>query len=116
VKCHAWPLMGQILFISPCIHLKNKVRFYMPRNSSPVIVGFYYGTTKPSCANTYLKCVFKEMHLAEKRGLCTMFLRFYIGDGPSRQFIKGFPSSTSYCGCERYSLLTFITEFCATSG
>jgi hypothetical protein len=101
VKCAAWPLMGQILFISPCIHLKNKVRFYMPRNTKPVIIGFYYGTTKPSCANSYLKCVFKEMRLAEKRGLCTMFLRFYIGDGPSRQFIKGFPSSTAYCGCER---------------
>jgi hypothetical protein len=102
VKCAAWPLMGQLLFISPCIHLKDKVRFYMPRNSQPVIIGFFYGTTKPSSANTYLKCVFKEMQLAEKRGLCTSFLRYYVGDGPSRNFIKGFPSSaTSYCGCER---------------
>jgi hypothetical protein len=101
VKSASWPLMGQILYISPCKHLQNKVRFYLPRNSQPVIIGFYHGTTKPDCANSYLKCIFKEMRLAEKRGLCTMFLKFYIGDGPSRQFIKGFPSSTAYCGCER---------------
>jgi hypothetical protein len=107
VKCAAWPLMGQIIFISPCIHLKNKVRFYMPRNSHPVIIGFYYGTKKPICANSYLECIFKEMALAEKRGLCTCFLRFYVGDGPSRQFIKGFPSSNAYCGCERYVIAFF---------
>jgi hypothetical protein len=94
--------MGQLLFVSPCIHLKDKVRFYMPRNSQPVIIGFYYGAEHPTCPNAYLRCLFKEMRLAEKRGLCTMFLRFYVGDGPSRQFIKGFPSSTAYCGCERY--------------
>jgi hypothetical protein len=101
IKCHAWPLMGQLLFVSPCIHLKDKVRFYMPRNSQPVIIGFYYGADKPACATSFLRCLFKEMRLAQKRGLCTMFLRFYVGDGPSRQFIKGFPSSTAYCGCER---------------
>jgi hypothetical protein len=101
VKSAAWPLMGQLLYISPCIHLKHKVRFYMPRNSNPVIIGFFHGTTKPSCANSFLKCAFKEMKLANKRGLCTMFLKFYVGDGPSRNFIKGFPSSGAYCGCER---------------
>jgi hypothetical protein len=114
VKCHAWPLMGQVLFISPCIHLKDSVRFYMPRNSTPVILGFYYGAGKPACANTYLRCMFKEMRLAEKRGLCTLFLRFYVGDGPARNFIKGFPSSAAYCGCERcvnQSLNEFGTNF-----
>jgi hypothetical protein len=104
VKSAAWPLMGQLLYISPCIHLNNKVRFYMPRNSNPVIIGFFHGTTKPNCANSYLKCVFKEMKLANKRGLCSMFLKFYVGDGPSRNFIKGFPSSGAYCGCERLVL------------
>jgi hypothetical protein len=112
-KSASWPLMGQILYISPCKHLRNKVRFYMPRNSNPVILGFYLGTTKPSCANQYLKCVFKEMKLAEKRGLCTSFLKFYVGDGPSRQFIKGFPSSTAYCGCERYVILILYIYICS---
>lgn len=101
VKCAAWPLMGQIIFLSPCIHLKDKIRFYMPRNCAPVIIGFYYGTTKSTSPNQFLKCVFKEMRLAKKRGLCDMFIKFYIGDGPSRQFIKGFPSHGAYCGCER---------------
>lgn len=101
VKCSAWPLMGQILYISPCVHLKDKIRFYMPRNSQPVIIGFFYGTTKPLCANQFLKCMFKEMKLLKKRGICEMFLKFYVGDGPSRQLIKGFPASNAYCGCER---------------
>ena len=101
VKSAAWPLMGQLLYISPCIHLQDRVRFYFPRNSSPVIIGFYHGTTKPKSAKEYLRLVFKEMHLAQLRGLCTSFLKYYIGDGPSQQFIKGFPSSTAYCGCEQ---------------
>nr|XP_047142872.1 uncharacterized protein LOC124817116 [Hydra vulgaris] len=100
-KSACWPIMGQLLYISPCTHLENCVRFYMPRNSKPVIIGFYHGTAKPSCPNQFLKCIFKEMKLAYKRRLCTMFLKFFIGDGPARQFIKGFPSSNAYCGCER---------------
>lgn len=112
VKTAAWPLMGQMLYISPCIHLQHKVRFYFPRNSHPVIIGFYHGTTKPKCPNEYLHCLFKEMRLAEKRRLCTSFLQFYIGDGPSRQFIKGFPSSTAYCGCERYVKSQFLFTAC----
>lgn len=101
VKCSVWPLMGQIIYISPCIHLEDKVRFYMPRNYHPVIIGLYHGTNKPNCPNAYLRCMFKEMRLVQKRGLCTMLLKFYIGDGPSRQFIKDFPSHSAYCGCER---------------
>jgi len=100
INSAAWPVMGTLLFVSPCIHLKDKVRFYMPRNSKPIIIGFYYGSKKPE-ANELLRCLFKEMHVAHKRRLCTSFLRYYIGDGPSRQMAKGFPSSQSYSGCER---------------
>ena len=100
VKTAAWPIMATLIFVSPCIHTKDHIRFYLPRSSSPAIIGFYYGTTKP-CANDLLKCVFKEMKLAAKRRICTMFMQYYIGDGPSRQLAKGFPASSAYCGCER---------------
>jgi hypothetical protein len=102
VKDAFWPLMGQLISVSPCIHVKETHKFFLPRNSKPVIIGFYHGSTKPECANDYLACVFKEMQLAEKHRLCTSYLKFFIGDGPARQFIKGFPSHSAYCGCERY--------------
>jgi hypothetical protein len=101
VKDCFWPLMGQLISVSPCIHVKDTHKYYLPRNSKPIVIGFYHGSTKPSCANEYLACVFKEMQLAEKHRLCTSYLKFFIGDGPARQFIKGFPSHAAYCGCER---------------
>jgi uncharacterized FlaG/YvyC family protein len=72
----------------------------LPRNSKPVIVGFYYGTTKPN-ANDLFRCMFKDMQLAKQRRLCTMDLKFVIADSPGRNLSKGFPPCTSYCGCER---------------
>lgn len=101
VKDQFWPLMGQLISVSPCIHVKETHKFFLPRLSKPIVIGFYHGSTKPQCANEYLACVFKEMQLAEKHRLCTSFLKFFIGDGPARQFIKGFPSHAAYCGCER---------------
>jgi hypothetical protein len=97
-----WPLMGQLISVSPCKHVQNTHKFFLPRNSKPIVIGFYHGSTKPQCANEYLACVFKEMQLADKHRICTSYLKFFIGDGPARQFIKGFPSHAAYCGCERY--------------
>jgi hypothetical protein len=99
-KTAAWPIMASLLSISPCFHLKDKIRFYLPKSVKPVIVGFFYGTAKP-CANDLFRCMFKDIKLAERRRLCTMELRFVIADGPGRQLAKGFPSSNAYCGCER---------------
>jgi hypothetical protein len=97
----AWPLLVQLVFISPCIHVKDTIRFYMPRECKPVIAGFYYGLGKITSANDFLKCMFHEMQVAEELKLCTTFIQHYIGDGPSRQFIKGIPTSGAICGCER---------------
>jgi hypothetical protein len=102
VKDQFWPLMGQLISVSPCKHVKDTHKFFLPRNSKPIVIGFYHGSTKPKCANEYLACVFKEMQLAERHRICTSYLKFFIGDGPARQFIKGFPSHAAYCGCERY--------------
>jgi hypothetical protein len=99
-KTASWPIMASLLFVSPCIHLKDKIRFYLPRNSKPVIVGFFYGTAKPK-ANDLFRCMFKDMQLAKRRRLCTMHLKFVIADGPGRNLAKGNPPCTAYCGCER---------------
>jgi hypothetical protein len=102
IKDQCWPLMGQLISVSPCIHVKDTVKFFLPRNSKPFIIGFYHGAGKPGCVNEYLASIFKEMELAEKHRLCTSFLKFFIADGPGRQLVKGFPSHSAYCGCERY--------------
>jgi hypothetical protein len=102
IKDQCWPLMGQLISVSPCIHVKDSHKFFLPRNSKPFIIGFYHGAGKPGCVNEYLACIFKEMQLAEKHRICTSFLKFFIADGPGRQLVKGFPSHSAYCGCERY--------------
>ena len=100
---------GFLLFVSPSILLKDKVRFYMPCNFKPIIIGFYYGSKKPE-ANELLRCLFKEMHIAHKRRLYTLFLWYYIGDGPLRQIAKGFPLLQSYSGCAR--LVSHFKLYC----
>ena len=42
VKSNTRPIIASLIYVSLCIHFKDKICFYLPRNSKPVIIGFNY--------------------------------------------------------------------------
>lgn len=73
----------------------------------PLVVGIYYGLSKPLDANIYLSLFVKEMKqilssdFSIDGKLIKIKIRSFICDAPARAFIKGIVGHNGYFACER---------------
>lgn len=93
-KAQFWP----ILVSFSCEGLKTK--------HSPVIVGIFYGISKPNNIDVYLKEFIDELESLSSRcsfgnHLISIKVSCFVCDAPARQFLKQITSYNGYSGCER---------------
>lgn len=72
----------------------------------PLIVGIYYGSSKPNDINEYLKEFVSELEtLSAGYNFCDHLIPVkvacFVCDAPARQFLKVITSHNGYSGCER---------------
>jgi hypothetical protein len=76
-------------------------------SNKPFLFSLYYGESKPSDVNMYLKFFVEEMRVLENEGLEFNGMRFdvrircIIADAPARSFRKCVRNHNAYYGCER---------------
>ncbi|XP_041987649.1 uncharacterized protein LOC121739324 [Aricia agestis] len=76
-------------------------------DKEPIIVGIYYGSSKPNDANDYLRPFVDECLHLEKHGLVVNGQHYnfrvscIIADAPARSFLKSIKSFNSLYGCEK---------------
>lgn len=93
-KAQFWP----ILAVFSCEGMETK--------HSPVIVGIFYGFSKPNNIDEYLKEFIDELENLSNgfsfgNHLIPLKVACFICDAPARQFMKAITSHNGYSGCER---------------
>jgi len=75
-------------------------------SNSVMVVGIFYGNSKPNNLNDYLKDLIEELQILSsgytfKGHVLKVNLSFFVCDAPARQFLKCITSHNAYRGCER---------------
>ncbi|XP_065664679.1 uncharacterized protein LOC136086313 [Hydra vulgaris] len=91
-----WPILGLIEY-----HQNN-----IQKNKSPFIIGLFYGKSKPSNCNEFLKKFVEESKAPLLSGIviCGKLYKFSISavicDSPARAFLKACKGHGGYFGCD----------------
>ncbi|XP_065660102.1 uncharacterized protein LOC136084017 isoform X1 [Hydra vulgaris] len=92
-----WPILGLIEY-----HQNN-----IQKNKSPFIIGLFYGKSKPSNCNEFLKKFVEESKALLLSGIviCGKLYKFSISavicDSPARAFVKACKGHGGYFGCDK---------------
>lgn len=76
-------------------------------NSAPLVIGIYFGHSKPNSVNEFLGTFAKEIipliahELIHEDKKYKIKIDSFVCDAPARSFIKGIKGHNAYFGCER---------------